>query len=706
MKRSIRSRYILALSTIAIIVTLSAVLMRVLFEQQSEDAGIINIAGMQRMLSQRISLNVFRLKLDPDDQEARSILLESIERFEKNHAFLLGIDNHPAALRQLYFDSPDNLDQRIRSYIMSARSFSHSGLLAQQLAIFDSTSTERLLRDLDRAVTLLEKSAEQRVSYSEIAEKSLWLLTLLILALEARFIFRPLESTIKSQIKQLEDKSEKAERANRAKTEFLANMSHELRTPMNGMFGMMELALSMPDSAPKYIEKAKHSGKQLLAIINDILDISKAESGNIEIESHPVNLPKLFDDCFAPFTINCEQKNLDFEFNQADNIPTYVISDATRLTQIVINLLNNALKFTDKGKISATAEYRDQYSPGHLIITIKDTGIGMDESVIHKVFDKFTQADQSISRRFGGTGLGLAITKQLINKMDGTIEVSSKVGHGTEFTVDIPLNIYHPQDNQLEVQDTGTMSCAIIDDLETSRIYLAYLTQKCGFETQSFESAESFLEYWNQSNTVDLIIIDLCMPGMNGTELIKVLAKSNKPLPRIIVVSAALELTTIDANTRQLIWQIFKKPVNQEEFVDQLLTLNHKVKALLTTPGKVLLVEDNPINAEITHQMLLADGHKVVIADNGEQAVAAVRRMNFDVVLMDIQMPIMDGYMATQIIRHELNNPIPIIALTANTFVEDQQRCMDAGMNDFLAKPLEKSRLLKSVSRYTTKNTD
>ena len=701
MKRSIRSRYIIALSTIAIAVTLSAVLMLVLFAQQSEDAGIINTAGMQRMLSQRISLNVFRLKTDPNDDNAHLILMESIERFEKNHAYLLALDNLPQPVRNLYFKAPTNLDYRIRSYIMAARSFSHSGQLAEQLELFDANSTEQLLADLDTVVTLLESSAEKRVLNSEIAEKALWLITLVILLLEAKFIFNPMERTIKSQIKELEDKTEKAKRANQAKSEFLANMSHELRTPMNGMFGMMELALSMPDSAPKYIEKAKHSGKQLLAIINDILDISKAESGNIEIEIHPVNLPKLFDDCFAPFSINCEQKNLSFRFSQADNIPTYVISDATRLTQIIINLLNNALKFTDTGGISAVAAYDDDQSPGHLLIKIKDTGIGMEKDVIEKAFDKFTQADQSISLRFGGTGLGLSITKQLVSRMNGSISVESEANQGTEFTVRLPLQIYHPEENQLKQDDSHLLTCAIVDDLETSRVYLTYLAEKCGFSTQSYGDAESFLERWQQQPDVDVVIIDLCMPGMNGKELIKALSDSKHTLPRIIVVSAALELTNLDTNTREFVWQVFKKPVDQEEFVKQLLTLNSKFKALHTTPGKVLLVEDNPINAEIAHQMLLTDGHKVVLVENGKQAVAAVKRMNFDVILMDIQMPIMDGYLATQIIRDELNSKIPIIALTANTFAKDQQRCLDAGMNDFLAKPLDKSNLLKAVNRFT-----
>ncbi len=708
---TIRARYIVALFLVAATVSVSALMLRYIIKAQLNDAYIVNIAGQQRMLSQRIALFVTRLSTCPADKSQQSQALQStVETFERNRVYLSELPNLPAKVQELYFGE-FGLNLKSQNYAEAALNFSSLADTCGAIpSHFNTTETDKLLFALNQVVQEFELAARERVERVANIELFLWLFTLLLLVLEALLIFRPMEATITSSLASLrltlhkaEESARQAKQANKAKSEFLANMSHELRTPMNGLFGMIELAIDNPSKSNDYLKKAKSAGKQLLVLINDVLDLSKIEAGKLRIERTPFDLVQLFDDVASVQSANCRIKNLTFNFHKTTSLPTRVISDPTRLSQIMHNLLNNAIKFTDVGSITLSVGVNVKNKKYWLSISVKDTGIGIEVQKLSSIFNKFEQAEQSTTRLFGGSGLGLAITKQLADLMQGELTVQSELAKGSCFTLSIPIEI--DSEKVENIHSEAHLKCAIVDDLITSREYIEHVAKSQGMNTSTFNSAEQFLT--TDTSQFDILILDLSMPGLSGVDLIEeLLRQKGTQLPYIILVSALIEDLECSEDVRKVIWRTHAKPIIRQELEGDLRQLQktHLLQDSKAEPSqssfKILVAEDNEINAEVVKTMLEAAGYDVSIVSDGEKAINACIFEQFDLILMDLQMPVMDGLTATVKLKTKLNFNKPIIALTANAYVEDREKCKAAGMTDFLSKPIDKVSLLSMIQKY------
>lgn len=711
---SIRLRYIFALSLLAVVVSVSALSMGYIFYEQEKDASIINHAGQQRMLSQKIALTVTRISAcDFNKLHEIDSLKESIAKFEQNHLFLLSLSDIPQRVHSLYWGDK-NVDARVREYIKQSREYSSNITCNFVPPAFESSNTNSFLFELDQVVQAFEQAAQQRVISVERLELALWLITLCILVLEALLIFRPMELQIKSSFKSLDiaiDKAEKAKKealkANKAKSEFLASMSHELRTPMNGLFGMIDLAIDNPKKSNDYLKKAKNAGRQLLILINDILDLSKIEAGKLRIEQAPFSLYQMIDDAVSLQAIYCRKKGIKFDYIKETNLPEQVVADPTRIMQVMHNLLSNAIKFTEAGTVTLRIACRVKDKKHWLEIEVVDTGIGISEKKQRSIFNMFEQADASTTRLFGGSGLGLSISAKLTQLMDGNLSVNSEPGKGSTFTFSIPIKVKSKM--KLPTSPAINLQCAVVDDLQTSREYIAHILTQLGFTATLYSNAKDFLNAY--PSKFDLLILDLSMPEIDGVATIEALLdKKLDAMPYIFLVSAILEHLNCSDEVRENIWRTFSKPIDRKALESDLLEVQHIVqnhsqgstkKAI--TNAHILVVEDNEINAEVVKSMLEGNQYEVTIAYNGQKAVDACTVETFDLILMDLQMPFLDGLGASKVLRETLKLSTPIIALTANAFAEDRMRCLAAGMDDFLAKPIDKNLLLNTVERLINK---
>lgn len=705
---SLRFRYIVALSLTATLVTLSFFIIYSLIDEQKYDAEIINIAGQQRMLSQRIAL------LSSTGAACRGSIEETyleatLETFKVNHYRLTSLPNLPVNVKDAYFGN-GQLDERVKNYINEAQNILESPMCEKGLSLSIEQVTD-LLTALDNVVNFFEQEASTRVSDVAQIEIFIWLVTLLLLTIEAFVIFWPLEKTIKAALdKQIILRNEaqalarQAEKASKAKSEFLSSMSHELRTPMNGLFGMIELALDNPNKSDVYLKKARASGRQLLVLINDILDISKIEAGKIIVEQAPVDILQVLDDVVSLQRVACQRKGLTFHYYKDPSLPHVITGDITRLSQVLHNLLSNAIKFTEKGSVTFQVSYLRKSKSNVLSIEITDTGIGIEEKQLAHIFNKFEQADTSTTRSYGGTGLGLSIAKQLAQLMKGDISVRSTYGKGSTFTFSIQVE--ESTLPALTVKPNSSIRCAIVDDLQTSREYINHVVSSLQIESACYYSAKSFLA--DDPLSFDVIILDIAMPEMSGPQLLREL-KIQEPInfPRVILISAELERLEYEDDVSSLIWKTHAKPINRRELENDLTSLiqvqDNKNDTAHTRNDnvRILLAEDNEINAEVVKTMLKSAGYKCLHVKNGKDAVDACKQHTFDLILMDCNMPIMDGLEASSILRNTLNINTPIAALTANAFLEDKEECLAAGMNDFLAKPLDKATLLACIQKHT-----
>ncbi|MBI3229634.1 MAG: response regulator [Burkholderiales bacterium] len=515
---------------------------------------------------------------------------------------------------------------------------------------------------------------------------------------------------------------EKAEAANLAKSHFVANMSHEIRTPMNAVLGIAQLLATTPLSAEqrKYLDMMLCASQGLLKLINDILDFSKIEAGQMAPVLAPFRLGDILREIASIMSINARDKDLELAIGVEPSVPLNLIGDALRLRQSLVNLVANAIKFTERGEVSVLIEKIEQIGNSCVLrFTVRDTGIGISKEQQNRLFLPFSQADATTTRRYGGTGIGLSICKHLIEMMDGSIDMRSEPGQGSEFCITLPLQISDAEDKG---RQSARLNILLLDDNQCSREYLQKTIRTWGCQVDSVATSREFLEKIRAKQILgqqyDVALVDWQMPDVDGLSTIEAMRQQfpHLHLPVMVMVNAFAQSQLKRQAQAQLAAAVLIKPVTGSSLFNALHeVLSEKAdfdnrpnnqEAIPQTQridgARLLLVEDNPLNQIVAKSMLEQGGAMVDVVDNGQKAVERLRAdaLHYHVVLMDVQMPVMDGFEATRKIRQELKLNLPVLAMTAGVMETEQANCNVAGMNDFIPKPIDLNQMLAAIARH------
>jgi PAS domain S-box-containing protein len=624
------------------------------------------------------------------------------------------ISINPAVVNMFGYQAGDIVGRNIKMLMPEPNRSSHDGYLAR----YESTGTTRAIgvgRELE-GLTQAGLTFPMELTVTEVS-------------FHGQRMFVGLVRDI-TERKRAEDMSRRAkaaaEAANRTKSDFLANMSHEIRTPLNAILGMTYLA-QRADPSPRqqtYLSKIGIAGQSLLGIVNDILDFSKIEAGKLEAERIAFSLDEVLRNVVDIVGQKAEEKGTAIVCTVTQEVPRSLIGDPMRLGQILINLVHNAIKFSDKGEIVVRVMAQDAtLDKVRLAFSVRDHGIGMSAEQVANLFQSFNQADTSFTRKYGGTGLGLAISKQLCELMGGSISVESEVGKGSTFSFCVSFAIateeqFAARKSQDKVQKRSVL---IVDDSELARKLLVGMVQANGFLGRAVSSGEEALSALVHGSQVgqpfDLVLMDWRLPGMDGIEASRRIKEhpTLTPIPAIVMISAFESEDVLRGLKEPRFDAFLVKPIKETVLMRTIASISGENMGgpasrlppaweglpFALTGRRVLVVEDNDINRDLASELLGDLGIRTAIAINGRQGVDQVLAEAFDLVLMDIQMPVLDGLAATRLIRSDARfHDLPIIAMTAHAMRGDRERSLDAGMNDHLTKPINPATLSAILSRW------